>query len=110
MMMLSNVIFFDFFEGIIHHHLPDMDIQLDKSFEPRTERPPCPPITSENIPFDILNEWKSVFITEIKKCGEVLQCHTHRAVCEKYGNEGKCWFLFPHEIVDASYFDPDSNS
>ena len=27
-----------------------------------------------------------------------------------YGNEGKCCFLFPHEILDASYFDPDTNS
>jgi ATP-dependent exoDNAse (exonuclease V) alpha subunit len=102
--------FFDFFEGIIHHHLPDIDVQLDKSFEPRTQRPPCPPVVFENTPVEILNEWESVFVTEIKKCGEVLQRHTHRPVCEKYGNEGKCRFLFPHEIVDASYFDPDTNS
>ena len=45
-----------------------------------------------------------------KKCGEVLQRHRHRKVCEKYGNTGKCHFFFPHEVVDASYFDPEANS
>ncbi|KAL6309394.1 hypothetical protein BKA93DRAFT_718238, partial [Sparassis latifolia] len=58
----------------------------------------------------ILNEWESVFVTEIKKCGEVLQRHQHRKVCEKYGNEGKCRFLFPHEVVESSYFDRNTNS
>ena len=33
-----------------------------------------------------------------------------RPVCHKYGNEGHCRFLFPHKIVEASYFDPDNNS
>jgi hypothetical protein len=102
--------FFDFFENIIHHHLPDVDVQLDSDFEPRCERPPKPPVASENIPLEILEEWDSVFVTEIKKCGEVLQCHVHKPVCEKYGNQGKCCFLFPHEVVDASYFDPETNS
>ncbi len=31
-------------------------------------------------------------------------------MCHKYGNEGKCRFLFPHDIVEASYFDEESNS
>lgn len=30
-------------------------------------------------------------------------------MCHKYGNDNRCRFLFPHEIVDASSFDPDTN-
>ncbi|KAG2351445.1 hypothetical protein BDR07DRAFT_1288749, partial [Suillus spraguei] len=42
--------------------------------------------------------------------GKVLQRHTCRAVCHKYGNEDSCCFLFPHEIVENSYFDPETSS
>ncbi|KAG2346972.1 hypothetical protein BDR05DRAFT_847068, partial [Suillus weaverae] len=55
-------------------------------------------------------EWNSVFLTEVKQCGEALQRHTCRTVCHKYSNEGCCRFLFPHDIVDTSHFDPDTNS
>ncbi|KAH7904332.1 hypothetical protein BJ138DRAFT_972808, partial [Hygrophoropsis aurantiaca] len=58
----------------------------------------------------VLNEWDSVFVTEIKKCGETLQRHRCRRVCHKYGNDNKCRFLFPHEIVEASYYDPETKS
>ncbi|KAG1824207.1 hypothetical protein EV424DRAFT_1268015, partial [Suillus variegatus] len=58
----------------------------------------------------VLNNWEAAFVTEIKRCGEVLQQHTCRAVCHKYGNEDHCRFLFPHEIVETSYFDPETNS
>ncbi|KAI5987250.1 hypothetical protein EDD15DRAFT_2119030, partial [Pisolithus albus] len=58
----------------------------------------------------VLNKWESVFVTEIKKCGEILQRHHCRPVCHKYGNEGQCRFLFPHETVEASYFDPETKS
>lgn len=163
--------FFDFFETIIHHHLPDADIYIDSACDPRTERPPLVPAISslsqsasikpdlddksdtkstcanedemfvpicterdvplpENAnshncgvplpshgsdpcsrdPFDILDEWDTVYVTEVKKCGELLQHHTCWAVCHKYGNESKCRFLFPHEIVDASYYDPETKS
>ena len=44
------------------------------------------------------------------KCGEILQRHVCAPVCHKYGNESWCRFLFPHEIVDASYFDSDTKS
>ena len=100
--------FFAFFEDIIHHHFPDIDLEVDKSFEPRTERPPRPPGVDAHL--DMLDEWESVFCTQIKMCGEVLQRHGCRKVCHKYGNDNKCRFLFPHEIVMASYFDPDTNS
>ena len=33
-----------------------------------------------------------------------------KPVCHKYGNDDKCRFLFPHEIVESSYFNQDSNS
>ena len=35
--------FFAFFEDTIRHHLPDIDLEVEKSFEPQTERPLKPP-------------------------------------------------------------------
>ena len=108
--------FFDFFEDVIKHDLPDKVIPgFDpKVYEPRTQRPPKPPMVPEHaMPEEIqtiMDEWDDIFVEEIKMCGETLQRHEHRKVCEKYGNEGQCRFLFPHEIVDASYFDSDTNS
>ncbi len=102
--------FFNFFEHIIHHHLPNIDIQIDKDYEPRIQRPPVPPEITEKTPIAVLNEWESCFATEIKKCGEVLQRHICGSVCHKYGNDGQCRFLFPHEIVEASYFDKEKNA
>ncbi|KAH7909515.1 hypothetical protein BJ138DRAFT_984358, partial [Hygrophoropsis aurantiaca] len=58
----------------------------------------------------VLDQWDSIFISEVKKIGEKLQRHVCRPVCHKYGNESRCRFLFPHEIVDASYFDGETNS
>ena len=100
--------FFAFFEDTIRHHLPDIDMEVDKSFEPQTERPPNPPSVDSHL--DVLDEWESVFCTQIKMCGEVLQRHGCRKVCHKYGNDNRCRFLFPHEAIEASYFDPDTNS
>ena len=100
--------FFAFFEDVIHHNFPDVDVEVDKSFEPRTERPPKPP--RFDTPLDTLNEWKSVFCTQVKMCGEALQRHECRKVCHKYGNDNRCRFLFPHEIIEASHFDPETNS
>jgi hypothetical protein len=99
--------FFDFFDNIISHHLPDIEIQIDPKFDPRVERPPRPPMSLSS---DEIADWDSVLLTQVKLCGEALQRHTCRAVCHKYGNEGSCRFLFPHDIVDSSYFDPDTNS
>src|SRR5467141_3991875 len=36
--------------------------------------------------------------------------HVCQKVCHKYGNDGKCHFMFPHEIVDRSHFDKKRNS
>ncbi|KAG1782954.1 hypothetical protein EV702DRAFT_958846, partial [Suillus placidus] len=58
----------------------------------------------------VLKEWESVMNTEIKRCGETLQCHRCRRVCHKYGHESDCRFLFPHEVVEESYFDPKSKA
>jgi hypothetical protein len=106
--------FFDFFESIIHHHLPDVESQaVDSHYNPRIERPPASPDSSKRHDNDWeqnLKSWDSLFVTEIKKCGEVLQRHKCRPVCHKYGNTDRCRFLFPHEIVEASYFDPETNT
>lgn len=101
---------FSFFDDIIHHHLPDIGISVERQFEPRVEHPPKPPSPSilsadPNTMLAAMKEWDTIFISEIKKCGEVLQCHHCHAVCHKYGNEDKCCFLFPHEVIEASYFD-----
>ncbi|KAG1744865.1 hypothetical protein EDD22DRAFT_786211, partial [Suillus occidentalis] len=95
--------FFAFFEDIIHHHLPDVEVEINSKFDPRVERPP------EHCAGDAA-EWNSTFATQVKQCGEALQHHTCRAVCHKYGNTDNCRFLFPHDVVDQSSFDVDSNS
>jgi hypothetical protein len=41
---------FEFFENIIHHHLPDMDTAFDRRVEYQFQRPPLPPSTSEYMP------------------------------------------------------------
>jgi hypothetical protein len=106
---MFKIRFFDFFKDIIHHHLPDNDIQVNPHYEPWIERPPMPP-SSSIATINELYTWESAFVTQIKLCGEVLQCHTCKAVCHKYGNEGHCRFPFPHEIVETSYFDADTDS
>jgi len=100
--------FFAYFEDIIHRHLPDIDQEVDKSFEPQTERPPNPPGLGACL--ELLNEWESVFCMQIKMCGEALQRHERQKVCHKYGNDDRCRFLFPHEVIEASRFDPETKS
>ncbi|KAG2752753.1 hypothetical protein P692DRAFT_20723175 [Suillus brevipes Sb2] len=58
---------------------------------------------------DATDQWAVLFNSEVKKCGEVLQCHHCHSVCHKYGNQGHCHFLFPHEVVDVSHFDAQTN-
>ena len=93
---------FYFFKEIIKHHLPEIEFNIDKEFEPCSECPhhaPPPPESCEM--FDI-DEWKVGFETDVNKCGEKLQWHECQPVCHKYGNENKCCFNFPHEIVEQS--------
>ena len=64
---------FSFSEEIIKHHLPEIEVNIDKEFEPHLEHPlhaPPPPKSCEM--FDIY-EWKVDFETDVKKCGEKLQ-------------------------------------
>ncbi|KAG1838080.1 hypothetical protein DFJ58DRAFT_610934, partial [Suillus subalutaceus] len=58
----------------------------------------------------VLREWESIMAMETKHCGEVLQRHTCCCVCHKYGNDDQCHFLFPHEVVDQSYYDEENKS
>ena len=102
--------FFAYFEDIIHHHLPEIDVAVDPAYEPQIERPLAPPVVTDNTPDHVLDEWTSEFLTEVKKCGEKLQRHQCHAVCHKYGNTDRCRFQFPHEVIDTSHFDPDTNS
>lgn len=75
--------FFQNFESIIYHDLPDVDIEIDSNYEPRIQRPPKPPNgpnPSNRSPITIFNEWDTVFATEVKICGEVLQRHVCKFV------------------------------
>ncbi|KAG1734452.1 uncharacterized protein EDB91DRAFT_1250974 [Suillus paluster] len=101
--------FFRFFKAAIHHHLPDVEDSVDEHFEPRIQRPPMPP-SKQPEGMDATEKWEVLFMSEVKKCGEVLQCHHCHSVCHKYGNQGCCRFLFLHEVVDASHFDDQTNS
>jgi hypothetical protein len=101
--------FFAFFDDIIQHDLPDVEIPIDPTYEPRVERPPSPP-ESGSISPEKIYEWRSFMQTEVKKLGEALQRHKCKPVCHKYGNIDKCRFLFPHEIVETSHFEIDTNS
>lgn len=77
-------------------------VDLDPKFDPRVEHLPLPPTVGAAAdpiqPASDSETWESIFQAQVKQCGEVLQCHTCRAVCHKYGNEGTCRFLFPHEF------------
>lgn len=109
--------FFSFFEDIIKHDLPNVEVPSDfnpRSYRPATELPPAP-LLAEDASLDdlerMVRQWDTVFETEIKLCGESLQRHPDkcRPVCRKYGSE-KCRFRFPHEVIEASRFDSESNS
>lgn len=65
------------------------------------------PMTCQSVE-TILAEWDSIYATEVKKCGEVLQQHICRPVYHKYGNDKCCRFLFPHKIIDASFYDSET--
>ena len=93
--------FFDFFDSIIKHRLPDTGDIVDPAFEPRVQRPPDPSHP----------EFEAEFDAEVKKCGEILQRHSVpcKPVCMKYGST-ECRFGFPHEIVNEPRFEPDTNS
>jgi hypothetical protein len=84
-----------------------VDYIKDENFEPCTQHPPLVPtdVSSPNF-----KDWQDDLVYEIKSCGEALQCHECHAVCHKYGNEGKCCFLFPHEVVERSCFHKETNS
>ena len=100
---------FSYFEDIISHHFPDVDIALDNKYEPRIECPPQPPFPSKGDE-TVSRAWKSFMNTEVKIVGELLQCHKCRDVCHKYGNTDSCRFQFPHRLEPISYFEASSNS
>jgi len=93
--------FFNFFDDIIKHRLPDTGDVVDPAFEPRAQRPPDPTHP----------DFEAEFNAEVKKCGEILQRHSVpcKPVCRKYGST-ECRFGFPHEIVNEPRFEPDTNS
>ena len=78
--------FFAYFEDIIQHHLPDVDILIDATYKPQVERPPSPPMPSKKMSTHDLYKWQSFMESEAKKLGEVLQHHKCKPVCHKYGN------------------------
>ncbi|KAF5367252.1 hypothetical protein D9757_011692 [Collybiopsis confluens] len=68
--------FFTFFNGIIYHELPNLDIDTEQHDEPRVEMPPHPPISEDpELGAISLEEWKILFQYEHKRIGERLQRH-----------------------------------
>lgn len=98
--------FFSFFKDIIWHDLP-MDLDFDAKGNPKAE---CPPhVPGPDVSEEELEHFLQVFEWDVKYCGEQLQCHHHRSVCNKYIHNS-CRFQFPHEFVVESYFDVKTNS
>ena len=94
--------FFDFFEDIIKHHLPDTDDELLPDQELRSERPPH----LDNTDFE------HEFNADVKLLGEQVQRHDNpcrKNVCFKYGST-ECRFGYPHDIIEKSYFDESANA
>ena len=93
--------FFEYFEDIIKHELPETCDDIEPGYEPRAQRPPNPDSP------DFARE----FVAEVKKMGECLQRHPSpcKPVCHKYGSQD-CRFGFPHDIIEKSDFVPDTNS
>ena len=64
---------FDYFEDIIHHHLPDVEVIVDKNYKPHVK---CPLHLPENCPDLDPKEhadWKRFMDSEIRILGEILQ-------------------------------------
>ena len=89
---------FDYFEDIIHHHLPDVEVIVDKSYEPRVECPPHLPKNCPDLDPEEHADWKRFMDSEIKILGEILQRHKCGKMCHKYGNIDQCQFQFLHDI------------
>ena len=92
--------FFEFFEDIIRHHLPDTEDEPDR--ELRAERLPHP----DNPQFE------QEFLSDYNLLGEQVQRHDdpcRKNVCFKYGSK-ECRFGFPHDMVPSSTFDEKTNS
>jgi hypothetical protein len=106
--------FFNFFDDTIQYHLPDVDVNEDElkgpDCEPRVEHPVAPPPVDFDITqrFDI-NTWTYQHMADLKRCGEKFQRHGCRKVCFKYGSLD-CRFMFPHDVVEAAFFDEETDS
>jgi len=94
--------FFDYFETIIHHHLPDIEVEISNDYNPCVECPPVPPTLSQHPTLDVLNEWESVYATEVKKCYNGL--FVGQFVINIAMKENLVFFFHM-----ASYFDPEIN-
>lgn len=109
---------FEYFEDAIRHdlpnvHCPELD---DPNYNPRTEMPPPVPdlgsIENEVDLQEAIHNWNGVFVYEVKKCGEKLQRHVCKDTCWKYRKDNLriCRFMFPHEQIEASYYDEETQS
>ncbi|KAJ3778444.1 hypothetical protein FB446DRAFT_631950, partial [Lentinula raphanica] len=76
--------------------------------------PPDPPLCDENHHFipESVEQWQRLFDQEYKNIGEKFQRHCHHKVCYKgqSGDNQVCRFGFPHDVIEQSSFDVESNS
>ncbi|KAJ3860908.1 hypothetical protein EV359DRAFT_48209, partial [Lentinula novae-zelandiae] len=69
------------------------------------------PEVPDNQSEDAVAQWQQLFDKEHKKLGEKVQRHKCRPVCFKGRmSNSQCRFGFPHDIVESSYFDAETNS
>ena len=66
---------FSFFEDIIQHHLPNVELTIDKNYEPHIECPPHPPKYHPDMNLKVLEDWDIFMDSEVKILGEILQYH-----------------------------------
>ncbi|KAE8248570.1 hypothetical protein A4X13_0g5554, partial [Tilletia indica] len=95
--------YLQFFDDLLTHGYPSTDgTQQEPSStkrKPRQERPPFP---SES-------DYAEQFTQDHSLLAHEVQRHRCTFTCFKGGRDS-CRFLFPHEVVEHSTFDPDSNS
>ncbi|KAE8250215.1 hypothetical protein A4X13_0g4891 [Tilletia indica] len=95
--------YLQFFDSLLMHGYPDSDVQQEgpqpTHRKPRQERPPHP---TDADYVEQFNGDHSLLAHEVQR-------HRCTFTCFKGGRDS-CRFLFPHEVVNESSFDPETNS
>ncbi|KAE8207176.1 hypothetical protein CF327_g7403 [Tilletia walkeri] len=102
-----NLCYLDFFDDLIHHHLPDAQTNPTEAPSTTTGKTRVP--REERAPDPANPNYREVFEQDHRLLGELLQRHVCRAVRFK-GGRIPCRFLFPHEVGEEPSCDASTNS